>query len=100
MVEMNQCYENLLQKNKLEDSFILLGKQLNPYPYIKACDLYVQPSRYEGKAVTVTEAQALHKPVLITNYETAHSQLTNGFDGYITEKIDRRELQMVLKNYT
>lgn len=76
----------LIAKNKLEDSFILLGKQLNPYPYIKACDLYVQPSRYEGKAVTVTEAQVLHKPVLITNYETAHSQLTNGFDGYITEK--------------
>ena len=76
----------LIAQNGLEDSFILLGKKINPYPYIKACDLYVQPSRYEGKAVTVTEAQILHKPVLITNYETAHSQLKNEFDGYITEK--------------
>lgn len=32
---------------------------MNPYPYIKACDIYVQPSRYEGKAVTVREAQIL-----------------------------------------
>lgn len=76
----------LIAQNGLEDSFILLGKKINPYPYIKACDLYVQPSRYEGKAVTVTEAQILYKPVLITNYETAHSQLKNEFDGYITEK--------------
>lgn len=76
----------LIAQNGLEDSFILLGKKINPYPYIKACDLYVQPSRYEGKAVTVTEAQILYKPILITNYETAHSQLKNEFDGYITEK--------------
>lgn len=75
----------LIAKYQLEDSFILLGKQLNPYPFIKAADLYAQPSRYEGKAVTVTEAQILAKPVMITNYETAHSQLKSGFDGYIAD---------------
>ena len=37
----------------MEEHVILLGKKENPYPYIKACDLYVQPSRYEGKSVTV-----------------------------------------------
>ena len=76
---------NLIKENKLEGSFILLGKKINPYPYMKACDVYVQPSRYEGKAVTVVEAQILNKPVIITNYTTAQSQLKNGFDGYITE---------------
>lgn len=74
----------LIVQNKLEDSFILLGKKSNPYPYIKKADLYVQPSRYEGKAVTVTEAQILEKPVLITNYTTAQSQVKDKFDGYIT----------------
>ena len=67
----------------MEDYFILLGKQLNPYPYIKACDIYVQPSRYEGKAVTVREAQILCKPVIITNYATASSQVQDGVDGII-----------------
>ena len=62
---------------------ILLGKKENPYPYIKACDLYVQPSRYEGKAVTVREAQMLGKPVVITDYPTASAQLENGRDGLI-----------------
>ena len=52
---------------------------------MNACDLYVQPSRYEGKAVTVTEAQILGKPVMITNYPTAKSQVKDNIDGYICE---------------
>ncbi|MCU6710296.1 glycosyltransferase [Paenibacillus sp. J5C_2022] len=75
----------LIQEFGLEDSFILLGKQSNPYPYMQACDLYVQPSRYEGKAVTVIEAQILCKPVLITDYPTAHSQVMSGYDGCIAD---------------
>ena len=67
----------------MEDHVILLGKKDNPYPYIKACDIYVQPSRYEGKSVTVREAQVLCKPVIVTNYPTAHSQIKDGVDGVI-----------------
>lgn len=67
----------------MEDHVILLGKRSNPYPYIKACDIYVQPSRYEGKSVTVREAQMLCKPVVVTNYPTAPSQIRSGVDGVI-----------------
>lgn len=67
----------------MEDHVILLGKKENPYPYIKACDLYVQPSRYEGKAVTVREAQMLGKPVVITRYATSAGQWEEGVDGVI-----------------
>ena len=67
----------------MEDHVILLGKKSNPYPYIKACDIYVQPSRYEGKSVTVREAQMLCKPVVVTNYPTASSQIKDGIDGKI-----------------
>jgi glycosyltransferase involved in cell wall biosynthesis len=77
--------KDLIQQYQLEDAFILVGKQLNPYVFIEAADLYVQPSRYEGKAVTVSEAQILGKPVLITNYPTANSQLTDGVDGMICD---------------
>ena len=79
--------ETLIRKKTEEtgmgDRVILLGKKENPYPYIKACDLYVQPSRYEGKCVTVREAQMLGKPVIITHYATAFSQLEDGVDGVI-----------------
>ncbi|MBD1378858.1 glycosyltransferase [Metabacillus arenae] len=77
--------KDLIKESKLDDSFVLLGKKTNPYPFMNETDLYVQPSRYEGKAVTVGEAQILSKPVLITNYTTAKSQVKDGFDGYITD---------------
>nr|WP_295761717.1 glycosyltransferase [uncultured Intestinibacter sp.] len=67
----------------MEKYVIMVGKKENPYPYIKYCDIYVQSSRYEGKAVAVREAQILNKPVVITNFKTSKSQLKDGFDGVI-----------------
>ena len=67
----------------MQERIIILGKKDNPYPYMRACNLYVQPSRYEGKAVTVREAQMLGKPVVITSYATSGSQLEDGVDGVI-----------------
>lgn len=67
----------------MEDLVVIIGKKANPYPYIRACDLYVQPSRYEGNSVTVREAQMLCKPVVVTDYPTAASQIQNGKDGII-----------------
>ncbi len=81
------CDEELIRRRiaqaGMEEAVILLGKKTNPYPYLAACDLYVQPSRYEGKAVTVREAQILGKPVVITRYATAGAQLEENVDGVI-----------------
>lgn len=74
-----------IKDNDVEDNVIILGKKENPYPYINACDIYAQPSKYEGKSVCVREAQILCKPVLIANYETAPSQVINGKDGIIVD---------------
>jgi len=78
-----ELIKNKIEEVDMQEHVIVLGKKENPYPYIKACDVYIQPSRFEGKAVTVREAQILHKPVIITNYETAKSQLRDGVDGII-----------------
>lgn len=72
-----------IREYNMEQNVVLLGKKLNPYPYIKNCDIYVQPSRFEGKSVTVREAQILGKPVIITNYASADSQIKDGIDGII-----------------
>lgn len=80
-----------LEQEAMSDYVHLLGKRANPYPYIAHCDWYVQPSRYEGKSVAVTEAQILCKPVIITAYPTAASQVTHGKDGVIVP-LDTPEL--------
>lgn len=72
-----------IKKAGMENNVIILGKKSNPYPYIKRCDFYIQPSRYEGNAVTVNEALILRKPVVITDYSTARSQINHGVDGVI-----------------
>ncbi len=63
--------------------FVFLGKRENPAPYIAACDLYLQPSRYEGKAVTVMEALSLGVPVAVTAFPTAAAQVKDGHNARI-----------------
>ncbi len=100
-----------IKETGMEEHVIILGKRSNPYPYMKACDIYAQPSRYEGKSVTVREAQMLCKPVAVTDYPTAKSQIQNGVDGVIVpmdnegcakgiaEFIRNKELQSHIVDY-
>lgn len=67
--------ENLIrekiEKAGMQDYVIILGKRDNPYPYMRACDIYVQPSRYEGDPMTVHEAAVLGKPVVLSAFPTS-----------------------------
>lgn len=67
----------------MEKHVIILGKKDNPYPYMQACDVYVQPSRYEGCPVTIQEAQALGRPVIATAFPTVKSAIQDGISGVI-----------------
>lgn len=94
--EIEQEVQDNARQEGMNDRVILLGKKENPYPYIKACDIYVQPSRYEGKSITVREAQILCKPVIVTNYPTASSQIHDGVDGIIVPmEVDACAQEMV-----
>ena len=96
-----QFIREKIQEENMEDTVIILGKKANPYPYIKNCDIYVQPSKYEGKAVTVIEAQMLQKPVIITAFPSSTSQLEDGVDGVIVPMDDEgcaKGIVNVIKN--
>jgi glycosyltransferase involved in cell wall biosynthesis len=94
--EIEQEVLDNAKQEGMSDRVRLLGKKENPYPYIKACDIYVQPSRYEGKSITVREAQILCKPVIVTNYPTASSQIHDGVDGIIVPmEVDACAQEMV-----
>lgn len=80
--------EKMISDFGLKDNLILLGKKINPYPYYKKCDVYVMPSRYEGKPMSVTEAQMLGLPVIVTKYASAEEQVYNNIDGIIVENND------------
>ncbi len=84
--------ESLTEKIKslnLQNTFILLGKKENPYPYIQACTYFCLLSHFEGYGMVLEEAKILGKPIIITDtaareavsdYKNAKI-LKNSFDG-------------------
>lgn len=70
----------------VEDRVVFLGTRTNPYCYMKACDLYVQPSYTEGYSTTICEAGILGCAVVGTKPSGGiYDQLTDGYDGLIVE---------------
>ncbi len=65
--EEKEKLEKLIKENKLEETFELLGKRENPYPYIKKADYFCLFSEFEGYGMVIGEAKILNKPILITN---------------------------------
>lgn len=77
--------ESLISSLGVEDEFILLGERANPYPYIGQCDVYVQPSRFEGKSIAIDEAKCLCRPIVTTNFTTVADQIQDGINGLVCE---------------
>ena len=75
----------LIADNGLDDNILLVGIQSNPYPYIGISDIFVHPSRFEGKSIALDEAKILCKPIVVTNFSTVGDQFENGKNGTICE---------------
>jgi glycosyltransferase involved in cell wall biosynthesis len=69
----------------IDNNFVLLGEKDNPYPYMKACDIYVQPSKTEAHCVAIEEAIALTRPIVTTNIPSFQDQIQNRMTGIISE---------------
>ncbi|MBP0612945.1 glycosyltransferase [Chryseobacterium sp. cx-311] len=77
--------QSKIDRLNLSTDMHLLGADTNPYPYMKACDIYVQTSLFEGLGLTVIEASILQKPIVCTNFPTAYGILKDGETGLIAE---------------
>lgn len=73
-----EAIEKKVAEYGLQKHFIFEGNQVNPYPYIKSADVYVQPSYYEAYSTTVTEAKVLQKPIVVTDVGGMRDQLIDG----------------------
>lgn len=74
-----------IEQEGLADSFVVLGIRSNPYPYIKVADIYVHPSRFEGKSIALDEAKILCKPIVVTNFSTVNDQFEDRVNASICE---------------
>ena len=80
----DDLFESIKEKG-LDENMIFVGIQSNPYPYMKLTDIYVQPSRYEGKSISLDEAKILCKPIVVTNFSTVGDQFENRQNATICE---------------
>lgn len=83
--ELKNELEQKVKEKNLEETFIFLGEKANPYPYLANCDIYVQPSYFEGKSIAIDEAKCLAKPIVATKFTTVYDQLTDGETAVLAE---------------
>jgi len=77
--------ENKISLSGLQEYFVITGMKENPYPYIKSCDIYVQPSYEEAYGLTIREAIALYKPVVSTATVGGKTIIQNDYNGKICD---------------
>ena len=83
--------ENLLQQRKnagVEDTVEFLGFNSNPFPYVKAADMMLCCSGYEGFCLVICEAMCLGVPVISTKTSGPIEILDDNKYGLLTEHDD------------
>lgn len=79
--------ETLIKELNLTERVFLLGKKLNPYPYIAKCEFFVLPSLEEGFPVVLMEAMTLGKMIFAKNNSGNDEVLSQGQYGILSDNI-------------
>ena len=101
--ELKEQIEREIAEKELGEHLILLGERTNPYPYVAFCDLYVQPSHYEGKSIALDEAKCFAKPIVATKFSTVFDQLSDGKTALLAEMTGEsiaEKIEALLSNQT
>ena len=95
--ELDHDLKELAKSLNLEKNVCFLGFKANPYNYIKAADLFVMSSIYEGYPTIVIESLLSQTPVLSTKVAGVDEQIINYEDGVIVDN-SQQALNIGLKN--
>ncbi len=75
--------EAQIQANNLTENIVITGYKENPYPYVKACDIFVHPTYEESFGLSILEALILGKTIVSTETMGAKEVLNNGEFGFL-----------------
>ena len=87
--------EKQIKSAKVEDTFHLLGKKENPYPYMKQADFFCLLSEFEGYGMVIEEAKILGKPIIIT--DTAAREAVENYSNSVTVENNEKAIYNELK---
>jgi len=96
--EEKENLENLAKMFGVQDSFVLLGSLLNPYPYVKNADFFVMPSESEGWPLIIADTLILRKPILSTAVGGIPEMIRHLENGYLIN-YDTDEMYDAMKEF-
>ena len=90
----------LIQQKKLgvEETFILAGNKMNPYPYIKNADFFILPSESEAWPLVISEALILQKPIIATRVGDVELMIEDDKTGHLI-RYDTSEIYEAMKKF-
>lgn len=77
--------EERIHQLGLGSYYCLTGRLKNPYPFLKAADILIHPSRVESQGITILEAMALSTPTIAVSSEGPKEYIENGRSGLLLE---------------
>lgn len=96
--EEKENLEDLTKELNVENSFILMGSLLNPYPYVKNADFFIMPSESEGWPLIIADTLILQKPILSTAVGGIPEMITHQENGFLI-KYDSGEIYDAMKEF-
>lgn len=75
--------KSLIEKYQLQEEFILLGVEKNPYKYMSQSEAVLVLSDHESWSLVITEAKLLGIPVISTRTSGAVEQIVDGETGIL-----------------
>lgn len=93
---LKEKLEEKIKKEKLQNSFVLLGAKKNPYPYMENATANILFSNYEGYPMVIEEAKILNKFIAITG-TAARETLTNYKKNSIIVQNDEDGIEKAIK---
>ncbi|HCM35206.1 glycosyltransferase [Chryseobacterium sp.] len=95
--EMKNLTEQI-RINNVQDTFILTGNRMNPYPYIKNADYFILSSESEAWPLVVAEALILQTPIIATDTGDVGVMVKDMETGYLIN-YDTHEMYEAMKAF-
>ncbi|MGU3374220.1 glycosyltransferase [Chryseobacterium sp. M5A1_1a] len=95
--EMKNLTEQI-HANNVQETFILCGNRMNPYPYIKKADYFVLSSESEAWPLVVAEALILQTPIIATDTGDVAVMVKDRETGYLIN-YDTNEMYEAMKAF-
>jgi glycosyltransferase involved in cell wall biosynthesis len=83
--EKRQEYTEEIKRSGLEDNITLLGNRDDTVEIIKASDMFVLPTNYEGMSNAILEAMACKVPIITTNIPENKELISDEREGLLVD---------------